>query len=376
MQTRQGEPSRWIFSRGVDLAVFGGSAALAFALLAVGQAAGLLDQPVPVWAWVATVLAVDVAHVWATLFRVYLDPREVRRRPALYVGAPVAVYAAGVALHAASARAFWTVLAYTAVFHFVRQQYGWVAMYKRRCGDRAPLDNALDTAAIYAATVYPIVWWHAHLPRAFDWFLAGDFVAAVPAPLAAALAPVHLAVMLAWAARQLYLALAPGRRVNAGKALVVATTWCCWYIGIVVTNSDYAFTVTNVLVHGVPYLALTWRYATNRYGARAAALADAARAGEAPREPGIAERVVARGAVAFVLLLVAIALLEEGLWDQLVWHDRAELFGDLGARLGPALLALVVPLLAVPQATHYVLDGWIWRAGPRNPELLRDLGLA
>jgi hypothetical protein len=29
-----------------------------------------------------------------------------------------------------------------------------------------------------------------------------------------------------------------------------------------------------------------------------------------------------------------------------------------------------VPLLALPQATHYVLDGWIWRT--RNNEAVRD----
>jgi hypothetical protein len=28
----------------------------------------------------------------------------------------------------------------------------------------------------------------------------------------------------------------------------------------------------------------------------------------------------------------------------------------------------------VPQATHYVLDAWIWRVRPENPELARHLG--
>jgi hypothetical protein len=33
-----------------------------------------------------------------------------------------------------------------------------------------------------------------------------------------------------------------------------------------------------------------------------------------------------------------------------------------------------VPLLALPQATHYLLDAWIWRV-KGNPELARRLGL-
>ena len=38
-------------------------------------------------------------------------------------------------------------------------------------------------------------------------------------------------------------------------------------------------------------------------------------------------------------------------------------------------MAVVVALLTVPQATHYVLDRFIWRVGPQNPALAEQLGL-
>ena len=40
--------------------------------------------------------------------------------------------------------------------------------------------------------------------------------------------------------------------------------------------------------------------------------------------------------------------------------------------LSAAIALLVVPLLAVPQLTHYVLDGFLWRrrANPRLGRLL------
>ena len=72
--------------------------------------------------------------------------------------------------------------------------------------------------------------------------------------------------------------------------------------------------------------------------------------------------VVRSGLGAFLGLLVALAFAEELLWDRLVWHERGWLFGN-GAALGENLLAWVVPLLAVPQLTHYVLDGFLWRRG-------------
>jgi len=257
-----------------------------------------------------------------------------------------------------SAALFWRVLAYLAVVHFVRQQYGWVALYRRRLGPTGRLDRILDDAAIYSATLYPILWWHANLPREFAWFLEGDFIPGLPAGAAAALLPVHLSITAAYAARQVWL-LARGRPVSAGKNLVIVTTWLTWHVGIVVLDSDYAFTVTNVLVHGIPYLALVWVYGRGRFAGTSGALG----------------RVFhARGWPLYLASVALIAWIEEWGWDRLVWHERPGLFPGPDLALSGAALALLVPVLAVPQATHYVLDAWIWRM-KGNPGLARRLGM-
>jgi hypothetical protein len=49
-----------------------------------------------------------------------------------------------------------------------------------------------------------------------------------------------------------------------------------------------------------------------------------------------------------------------------VWHERAWLFGAEWDT--SALKVVLVPLLALPQITHYVLDGFIWRR-KSNPSL-------
>src|ERR671916_2577587 len=87
--------SRWLFSPRVDVCVFGGSALVSLLLLLVGARAGALDGESPDWAWVPAVLLVDVAHVYATLFRVYLDAEELKRRAALYLLAPAIAYVMG-----------------------------------------------------------------------------------------------------------------------------------------------------------------------------------------------------------------------------------------------------------------------------------------
>ena len=78
----------------------------------------------------------------------------------------------------------------------------------------------------------------------------------------------------------------------------------------------------------------------------------------------------------FVGLLLVLAYFEEGLWDLFVWQEHAVAYGhrEVGQVALPlaapdALRHLVVPLLTVPQATHYVLDAWIWRLDSSNPGL-------
>src|SRR4051812_34783465 len=126
----------WLFSPSVDIGVFLGSALASLALIAIGAQAGALSDPTPDWLWIPAVLLIDVAHVWSTGFRVYFDRIELRRRPWLYALTPIAGFVIGVVVYSQGELNFWRLLAYLAVFHFIRQQYGWVALYRSRAGER------------------------------------------------------------------------------------------------------------------------------------------------------------------------------------------------------------------------------------------------
>jgi hypothetical protein len=337
----------FLWSPGADALIFAGSAAFALALV-VGRHVFGASTELPEWSFLAFVLAVDVAHVYSTLFRTYLDPAEFAARRARYLAVPVAGYLAAWLLYREGAIVFWRVLAYLALFHFVRQAAGWVAVYRARARASGGLERAVDELAIYSSTLYPVLHWHAHLDeKHFAWFLAGDFLdLEIFRRLEAPAFWLFVAALGAFALRELD-RFVRRREVALGRVMVVGSTAATWYVGIVVTNSDFDFTVTNVITHGVPYVALLWAYAR-------------ARGAESPKSA--AAFVVRSGLGAFLGLLVALAFVEELLWDRLVWHERAWLFGE-GAVLGEGLLGWVVPLLVVPQLTHYVLDGFLWRRG-------------
>ncbi len=345
----------WLFGRGVDLTVFAGSALVSVGLALAAPALGA-GGDTPLWAWVLLVVCVDVAHVWSTLYRTYFDGEELRRRPGLYLAAPLVAYLLGVLAYLVAPGAFWRLFAYAALFHFIRQQYGWMALYGRKARV-SDTERRLDAAAIYAATLGPVLWWHANLPRAFWWFVENDFVSGLPHWVGTGALVAHGLVLVAWGGFQVS-RLVRGEGLQVGKVLLVLATWVTWFGGIVLAQDDFTFTVTNVVLHGVPYFALLFRYARGR-------LAEGGYGWLGP--------VVRAGVPGFLGVLVALAFAEELLWDWLVWHERPGLFGDSGLVLPVDLMALVVPLLALPQATHYLLDAFIWKPS-REPALLKRLG--
>lgn len=286
--------------------------------------------------WLMLVVGVDVAHVYSTLYRTYLDREESRRYHGLLFGVPIACWVGGVILYSAGSMAFWRVLAYLAVFHFVRQQYGFLRLYARR-ERQTVFRRRVEGAAIYLATLYPLIYWHTHA-RHFSWFLEGDFFH-LPFPL------LERAAMAAYVLALGGYAAVNIRCANWPKHLVLAGTALSWYTGIVVYDGDLIFTATNVVAHGVPYMALVWFHERKKSG----------RSGGFFR-PGMLPL--------YLGFLVALAYFEVGLWDVLVWRDHMQFYhwlAFLPQVQEPGLVALLVPLLAVPQATHYVLDGFIWR---------------
>ncbi len=348
---------RWLVSPSFDLGWFVAPGLLALCVALLLGLAGDQRSDDSLALWIGGVLLVDVTHVWASLYRTYLDPEARRHHGQLLRSAPVVVFLLGFMIHAVAPALFWTVLAYFAVFHFIKQQVGFVALYLRAGGEFGPAsarDRLLAKLAIWVSTAGPVVYWHARLPRRFAWFMQGDFVAGTPELIGTIAVWAQVPVLLAFAIRRLAL----GRRGHPMVVILVALTASSWNLGIVWFDDDRVFTLSNVFIHGVPYLALVWIA-----GGRETI-----------------ERKVGRGRSVFVLvalfygLLAALAFGEEALWDRLVWHEHGVLFGEGTLVLGELGLALCVAALTVPQATHYLLDRWIWRVGAKNPKLAAQLG--
>ncbi len=354
MNTKTVQP--WIYSPRVDM-LFILSPAFGVTLLAfLFQAQVEKIEAEPFWLWLALIVGVDVTHVYSTLFRTYFDREEMQKRQAIYLLAPLAAWVGGCLLYSAGGMVFWRVLAYLAVFHFVRQQYGFMMIYGRKDATvyKNPIYKTIDKLAIYAATLYPLIYWHC-TPRNFNWFLDGDFLQFDSALTAQIAGAIYGAIMAAYFIKEWLLWRRTGQ-LNWPRNLMLSGTAISWLTGIVVFDNDLVFSAINVISHGVPYLSLVWIYGRN----------------QAERQAGnttyyfhwIGKMFQGKYVTAYLGLLFFWAYFEENLWDGWVWreHGTVLLFADALSEIQSAqTLAWLVPLLAAPQVTHYILDAYIWR---------------
>ncbi len=345
----------WLFSRRIDLFVlFAPVWACWLVVFMLPQS--IIQTEITIWIWVVFVIGIDVSHVWSTIFRTYLDKEEFNNHRKLLLVAPVLCFVLAYMLASVSLLIFWRCMAYLAVFHFVKQQYGFMRIYKAKGHDFAKkIFN--DNWVIYFTMLYPIIFWHLSTDRAFEWFIDRDFVQLTLTE--------HWFSLFASIGNTIYFLLLTGwlleellrkQSLIIGKVLWVLTTAGNWFIGIVYFNSDLVFTITNVVAHGIPYLALIIFYQTKKQAI-------------IYRRTGKFFRIGAR----IISVVLVLAFFEEYLWDMLVYRDNMHLFSQIlkypDEMLPVFWQKVALAALAVPQITHYLLDGFIWKNNHRNPYL-------
>ncbi|HVG16135.1 MAG TPA: hypothetical protein VM935_14290 [Chitinophagaceae bacterium] len=308
------------------------------------------NKSLPDVGWVVLILLIDVAHVYSTLYRTYLDPQALRDQRSLLWTIPFTGFVVGVLLYSISDFFYWRLLAYVAVFHFVRQQYGFMRLYSRK-ENREGLLPLIDKIIIYYATLYPLLFWHLKGDRNFNWFVEGDFVMISMDWLLMILSIIYFIIIALYVLKEIYVWI-KFKTFNIPKFSIITGTTLSWYFGIVYFNGDMAFTLLNVVSHGIPYMALVWLYGRKQNN-----------------KPGHGSRFLKLvfnqyGILVFLGLVFLLAFIEEGLWDLTVWKEHKNIFRTSGLQelhLDDSLLSIIVPLLTLPQITHYVLDGFIWK---------------
>ncbi len=301
--------------------------------------------------WFILIVCIDVGHVYSTIYRTYMDKETIRKNRMLFFLSPLLLYLTGVMLHSIHPLFFWRAMAYLAVFHFIRQQYGFMRLYSRN-EKQNPIFRKIDGVTIYAATLYPMIYWHTQGKQNFNWFIENDFFYINQPGLTPVFFVVYLAILFIYLVKEIFIVFTE-KKFNLPKNLLMLGTIVSWYMGIVYFKGDLTFTLLNVVSHGIPYYALVWAYGNNQQKKITM------------KENWMKLFFNPKNIFLFVGFLVVLAYLEEMLWDGFIWKEHNSVFPltnllpDLTGFKN--LTSLVIPLLALPQLMHYFIDGFIWK---------------
>ena len=358
--------NHWLMSKYTDLLVLLLPVWLVWCVF-FSNAGYFQNASLPPWAWLIFIVGLDVSHVWSSLFRTYLNKEEFEAQKTVLIITPIVVFVMSFAALAYSTGLFWRIMAYIAVFHFIKQQYGFTALYQLKTGSLPVKKRLSDKFIIYLLTLYPIVYWHFNSTSEFNWFVENDFFrlyeyVSSPEVILSVfniLNWFYWIVLMLWIIQEIGL-IVQSQSSSIGKILWVITTAVNWWFAIVYFNSDLIFSISNVVAHGIPYIALIYYYNLKKkeYKTQVAA--------------GLGWKL--KWALILVATILFAAITEEYFWDMFIYDENRQIFESIAPYNWNQLtdkwaVIFAMAILALPQLVHYVIDGFIWKMNSKNKYL-------
>ena len=323
----------WIFSEKTDLIVFLGPSVFGLTLYLFFKQLDIFTPSTPAWVLFLFLTASDSVHVFSTALRTYLNTNEFQQRKELYILVPILCYVVGCLIYFQSSKSFWVALTYLNVIHIIRQQYGWIAYSNRKANvDRRSLDWKLDSIAIYNVTLFPLIWWHAHMPRPYQ--LQEEFLYGLPVIVSDYASIIFWIINITYLLRNVQIIVSK-KSWNISKFIIWITTLITWYSAMILAKSEFEFLVLGSLIHTVPYLALIFYY----------------------KNKNTLQKW--RWIPAYL-----------GLLGVAIFHDRILNYSN---NLNPSWLTWIIPLMTLPYSMHYILDAFIWKVNTKNSFLIKRM---
>lgn len=113
---------------------------------------------------VALILLVDWGHIFAQWFRIYSNPLETRLARWVYPLSLVATFLVFFSYLSVGGRGLKTCLVYFVIFHFMKQQFGFMRILARGEYRGRPWMRRLEDGYFYLGVVTPVLAWHVEVP--------------------------------------------------------------------------------------------------------------------------------------------------------------------------------------------------------------------
>jgi len=338
--------ARWIVSARDDLTWFIGPVLLCYALVAVYVTRALPFVPI-----LAALLLLDASHIFATFTRTYFDREERTVRWRLLAGVLVFLVIGPLVVFAGGYIPYFFLATVWALYHQLKQHYGFAVIYKIKNGDTEEVDNFLDRAFLLANFLGPLF---VFVTRRSGFLARADGRLKLLAGYAGyALLVVMAVVSLVWLIRQV-VRFSRGGLIDLPKYLLfVAVVPLMW----VVMLSPFPYKLPMVVLmmlpmHTLQYHRLVW-FHNRKYSSPTATRT----------RHGLAV-IVNRRLITYAAVVIGYAVV-----FNLSRRGVIAAFGESSIITQTVLALSIGPLLA-----HFYLDSVIWRVR-RNPEVGRALNV-
>jgi hypothetical protein len=363
----------WLINGREDLIWFIGSVLSSYALLLL-YVKGIVPLLPMVALWA---ILIDAPHVFGTFSRTYFDRTERRNRARLLWGSLLFFAVGPLMVYLGAGLIFFFLAALWAYYHLVKQHYGFMVLYKKKNGDLAPIDNALDRLLLFFAFNYPFVAFIAQDPEA---------MARVPQALQSGVNGVTMfllagtiIVAMVWVGRQVHRAIA-GLPLNVPKYLLLAAAIPMHWIVLLTPMPHKPIAIVAILTiyHNLQYHRLIWfhnqKYSRKTSGGRGGSLAQGVSdvtKRDLQTKYGAAE-LISRRLLFYVAFGIVFGLVYQGPRQYLGYVSFNER-GGTGALTEPAFATqLGISFLWGYAFIHYYLDSKIWRVR-RDPSVGKAL---
>ena len=360
---------RWIINAREDLIWFIGSVVSSYALLILyTQGIIPLVPMIAVWA-----ILIDAPHVFGTFSRTYFDRTERRNRGRLLWGSLLFFIVGPVLVVLGAGFIFFFFAALWAYYHLVKQHYGFMVLYKKKNGDLAPIDNALDRLLLIFAFNYPFVAFIAQDPEA---------MARVPKALQSSvdilamfLLAGTLVIATAWTVRQVQRAVMT-LPLNIPKYLLLAAAIPMHWVVLLTPMPHKPLAIVAILTiyHNLQYHRLIW-FHNQKYIARPGVARGGSEAGTTNlRQEYGAAALISRRLIFYIAFGIVFGFIYQGPRQYLGYLGLRN-GGVSGASTGLSFVTqLGISFLWGYAFIHYYLDSKIWRVR-RDPSVGKALNM-
>ena len=334
----------WVFSQTEDLWIFIGPLVLSYLILAIMHFSGMgIYKDGPSYFYYLIALFVDGSHGITTFVRLSQKQDISKPQKTFFFFLPILIWLVIWSLIEINLPYIEILISYFAIYHFIKQQYGWMRITSVKTQSLTAKEELLDKIMIYNVTLFPILYW-SFIKTNFGWYGPEDIIKFYDYPwMKSFLIIVHTLILVIYTYSQIK-ANKLRNQIPWGKYQIILVTWIAWVIPIVILESHIAKVLCFAIPHGLQYYYINFKVSPQEHNKTLT---------KSPRSQ-IAHLL--RFYVTFVLIEFFIMLTDKKIIEHLSSYFIAYQKPEAG------FLAFV----SIFQIWHFIADGYIWKIKSKN----------